>query len=86
MTRILTFAIIILATLILVAFLTGGSFESRTGESISITRISLLCGYLILVSGGMYAAFKSNAGQMLKYAAVWIAIGGLIALLYQVTH
>ncbi len=85
-TRILTAAALILATLILIAFLTNGSFQSQDGKDISIVRISLLCGYLLLISGGVYGAFKTNAAQMFKYAVVWAGIAGLIALIYQVMH
>lgn len=84
--RILTAAALILATLILIAFLTNGSFQSRDGRDVSIVSISLMCGYLLLVSGGIYGAFKTNAAQMLKYVIVWAGIAGLIALVYQVTH
>lgn len=84
--RLLTGLALILATLVLIALVTGGSFQDRNGQNVSIASISLLCGYLLLVSGGMYGAFKTNAGQMFKYAAVWIVIAGVIGLFYQVTH
>ncbi len=84
--RILTAAALILATLILIAFLTNGSFQSQDGKDVSIVSISLLCGYLLLISGGVYGAFKTNAAQMFNYAIVWAGIAGLIALIYQVMH
>ncbi len=86
LTRILTALALILATLLLIAFLTNGNFQSRDGEDVSMTRIATALGYLILVSGGFYGAAKSNATQMIKYAIVWAGIVGLIALAYQVTH
>ena len=86
LTRILTAVALILATLLLIAFLTSGSFQSRDGENVSMARIATALGYLILVSGGMYGAVKSNATQMMKYAIVWIGIAGLLALVYQVAH
>jgi hypothetical protein len=75
-----------LATLILIALLTGGSFQTVDNSSVSTTQILLLCGYLVLACGGLYGTTQLKSGDLLKYAAIWLLIAGCLAIVYRVMN
>ena len=42
--------------------------------------------YGLAISGTLWASLRNRTWTALRYLVIWLAIGGLIALLYLVTH
>ena len=86
MSRILISLALILIALLVGAMLTQDDFVPRMSDGSSLQSIALLTGYLILVSGGLVAGFRTQGWTLLRYLAIWLAIACLIALFYRMTH
>ncbi|MBI1360475.1 MAG: hypothetical protein GC155_09375 [Alphaproteobacteria bacterium] len=49
-------------------------------------RLVYLLVYALAISGTLWVSLRNQGWKALRYVVIWLAIGGLIALLYLVTH
>jgi hypothetical protein len=45
-------------------------------------RVAYLLVYALVISGTVWASLRKQGWTALRYVAIWLAVGGLIALLY----
>lgn len=87
MTRVLIIAAIGLGViLMIVALVNGGGSSVNDAADSTPARLAYMLAALTLVGGGAVATFRREGVKALRYVAVWIGIGGLIALLYMVLY
>ena len=86
MNRVLISLALFLGTLLIIALFFGEQFTETINQQWAINRLVFLLGYLLLVSGSLYAGYKREGSRLLVYLGVWLAIGGLIAVVYQVMN
>lgn len=74
----------VLLVIILVAQNGGGP---PTAGQFQVSRIAYLLLYALLISGGLWATFRREGGwKLVRYALIWLAIGGVAVLAYLVMH
>ena len=87
--RILAIAAAVLGVVLLAALALRGGVDMAgvtRGAYSDTASIVFMLGALMLVGGGAVAAFAREGWKALRYIAVWIGIGGLIALLYMLLY
>ena len=50
------------------------------------SRLAYLLVYALVISGTLWAALRNQGWRALRYAVIWLVIGGLIALLYMALY
>lgn len=73
----------ILAAILLRPLFGGQGSPYRQYDS---AQLVYLLVYALAISGTLWASLRNQKWKALRYAVIWVAIGGLIALLYLVTH
>lgn len=86
LSRILIAVALLLAALLLGLLITQDRSDPVSIGNQQVQRLVYLFGYLLLLSGSVIGAVRTEGANLFKYAAIWVAIGGVIALVYQVTH
>jgi hypothetical protein len=75
-----------LAVILVIVLAVRGVGDAAPTGRVDTQQLVYLLLVGLLVSGSAWAALRNNTAQALKYLAVWGLIGGLIALVYLVTH
>lgn len=84
MARMLIGLAAVLAALLAAALLAPDRFARTMEGPDAMGRVAYLAVLALLVSGGLVAGFRMEGRAMLRYALIWLGIGGAIALLYVV--
>ncbi len=50
------------------------------------SRVAYLLVYALVISGTLWASLRNQGWRALRYAVIWLVIGGLIALLYMALY
>jgi hypothetical protein len=50
------------------------------------SRVAYLLVYALVISGSLWASLRNQGWTALRYLAIWLVIGGLIALLYMALY
>ena len=73
---------IFLAAVLALVLVLVVAFPDVAAGDIDWARFSYLIALLMVVSLGMGAAFRENAGRTMRHIAIWIAVGAGIAIFY----
>jgi len=85
--QILAFSAIGLTILLVVVMIAKNGAGAPTAGQLQVSRTVYLLLYALLISGSLWAAFRREGGwRLLRYALIWLAIGGIAVLAYMVMH
>lgn len=83
--RILAALVIVLGALLIGAMFAGGSAGEAMSSPVAVASLISASLVLLLVSGWFLSSVREQgARRMMQYALIWIAVGGVLALAYQV--
>ena len=83
MERVLTAIVVLLAALLISVLVAGDRFTMQIQDEYTWFQISMMLAVLVLISGGVFASFKTNTAKAMQSVAIWLGIGCAFALLYR---